>query len=129
MPLQLAVTELPRTTLDGLTLRRAVLVLVLVLVPVPVPVPSRETRSPSALKLMFTLAVADTVGLKRTVTAWVAPSPTRLNELPDTMLKGAEVEAVPETVPPRVFETLKVRSTKLPTFTLPKFTVVVGLTA
>src|SRR5512145_1115897 len=102
MPLQVAVTEPPWTTLDGLTLRT---VLLLVLVPVPVPLTSRETLSPSAVKLTFTLAVADVVGVKRTVTVWVAPDAPRVNELPDTMLKGAEVNAVPETVPPRVFDT------------------------
>jgi hypothetical protein len=128
MPLQLAVTDPPRTTLAGLTVRR-VLVLEVVLVPVPVPVTSRETLSPSAVKLTFTPAVTDVVGLKRTVTAWVAPDPTRVNELPDTMLKGAEVNAVPDTVPPRVFDTVNVRSTKLPTCTLPKLTLVVGFTA
>jgi hypothetical protein len=110
MPLQVAVTDFPRTTLVGLTVR-IVLLLVLVLVPVPVPVTSRETLSPSALKLTFTPAVADVVGLKRTVTVWVAPNPPRVNELPDTTLNGAEANAVPETVPPRVFETVKVRST------------------
>jgi hypothetical protein len=124
MPLQVAVTERPRTTLVGLTMRA-----VLVLVPVPVPVTSRETLSPSALKLTFTPAVTDVVGLKRTVTVLVAPDPTRVNGLPDTTLKGAEVTAVPETVPPRGFDTVNVLSTKVPTFTLPKLTLLVGLTA
>jgi len=45
------------------------------------------------------------------------------------MLNGAAVDAAPETVPPPVFETVKTRSAKLPIFTLPKFTLPVGLTA
>src|SRR5436190_736268 len=74
----------------------------------PVPVTIRERVSPSAVKLAFVVAVAGVVGVKRTVTVWVAPSPTRLNGLPETMLKGAETAAVPETVPPIVFCTVKV---------------------
>src|SRR2546426_6194940 len=93
----------------------------------PVPITAREMVSPSAVKLAFALAVADAVGVKRTVTAWVAPSPTRLNGLPEAMLKGAEVDTMPDTVPPPVFDTVKVRSAKLPRLTLPKFTVPVGL--
>ena len=76
-------------------------------VPVPVPVASREMVSPPAVKVTFVLTVADAVGVKRTVTAWVAPEPPRVNGLPDTMLKGAEADALPETVPPRVFCTVK----------------------
>src|SRR5216110_2938923 len=52
--------------------------------PLPVPVASREVVSPSAAKLMFTLAVAAVVGLKRTVTVWLAPNPARLNDAPET---------------------------------------------
>jgi len=73
----------------------------------PVPVASREMISAPAAKLTFAEAVADEVGVKRTVTVWVAPTPTRLNGLPETILKGAEVETVPETVPPPVFDTVK----------------------
>src|SRR2546422_28358 len=76
-------------------------------VPVRVPVAGREIVSPSAVKLRFVLTVADAVGVKRTVTAWVAPEPPRVNGLPDTMLKGAEADTLPETVPPRVFCTVK----------------------
>jgi len=76
-------------------------------VPVPVPVAGREIVSPSAVKLTVVLTVADAVGVKRTVTAWVAPEPPRVNGLPDTMLKGAEADTLPETVPPRVFCTVK----------------------
>jgi hypothetical protein len=74
----------------------------------PVPVTIRERVSPSAVELTFVVAVAAAVGVKRTVTIWVAPSPTRLNGLPEKMLKGAEADAVPETVPPTVFCTVKV---------------------
>jgi hypothetical protein len=97
-------------------------------VPVPVPLRSRETRSPAAVTLRSTLAVAAVIGAKRTVTVCVAPAPTRVNELPDTMLKGADVDTVPETVPPRVLVTVKVRVTTLPRFTLPKLVLAVGLT-
>jgi len=44
----------------------------------PVPVTSRETTSPSAVKLTFVLAPAVVVGAKRTVTVAVAPLPTRV---------------------------------------------------
>ena len=76
-------------------------------VSVPLPVTIRAMVSPSAVKLIFAVAVAAVVGVKRTVTAWLAPSPTRLNGLPETMLKGAEVDRVPDTVPPPVFDTVK----------------------
>ena len=74
----------------------------------PMPVTIRERVSPSAVKLTFVVAVAGVVGVKRTVTVWVVPRPTRLNGLPETMLKGAEAAAAPETVPPTVFCTVKV---------------------
>ena len=69
----------------------------------PVPVTIDERVSPSAAKLTLVLATAVLVGAKRTVTVWVALAPTRVKGLPETMLKGAETEAVPVTVPPRVF--------------------------
>jgi hypothetical protein len=96
--------------------------------PAPLPDTSLETLSPSALTLTFTLDVPVTVGVKRTVTTWVAPCPTRLNELPDTMLNGALVDTVPATAPARVFDTVMVRSATLPRFTVPKLTVPAGLT-
>src|SRR5438094_2875186 len=77
-------------------------------VAVPVPVRIREMVSPSAVKLTFTVAVAEVVGVKRTVTGLEAPSPARLNGLPETMLKGAETDTPPEIVPPTVFDTVKV---------------------
>jgi len=45
------------------------------------------------------------------------------------MRKGAEADTFPDTVPPPVFDTVKTRSAKLPTLTLPKLTVPVGLAA
>src|SRR3989442_317464 len=72
------------------------------------PVTIREMVSPSAAKLTFVVAVADVVGVKRTVTAWIAPSPARVKGLPATTLKGAEVDTAPETVPLPVFCTVKV---------------------
>jgi len=94
----------------------------------PATVTRREMVSPSAVKATFVLTVADAVGVKRTVTAWVAPSPKSVNGLPDTMLKGGKADALPETVPPRVFCTVKTCSAKPPTFTSPKLTVPVGPT-
>src|SRR6266850_1600189 len=68
----------------------------------PVPVTSRDTVSPSAVKPTFVLASAVLVGVKRTVTVAVAPLPTRVKGLPETMLKGAGTEAAPVIVPVRV---------------------------
>jgi hypothetical protein len=97
--------------------------------PAPLPVTIAEMTSPFAVKLTFVVTVAVVVGLNRTVTVWLAPAPTRLNGLPETMLKGAATEAVPDTVPPLLFCTTKVRSTELPSATLPKLVVPVGVTA
>jgi hypothetical protein len=44
------------------------------------------------------------------------------------MLKGAETDALPETVPPRTFCSVKTWSVKLPAFTSPKLWVSFGLT-
>jgi hypothetical protein len=52
----------------------------------------------------------------------------RLNGVPDTIEKGALTDTAPDTVPPLVFETVNILSTKLPTATLPKLTEPVGLT-
>jgi hypothetical protein len=93
------------------------------------PVTIREMVSPFAVKLTFAVDVRAAVGLKRTVTGWLAPTPTMLKGLPETMLNWPDVEALPESVPPAVFWTVNVRSTKLPMFTLPKLVVPVGLTA
>src|SRR4029450_1142070 len=91
----------------------------------PVPVTSRENESPSAVKLTFALASVGFVGVKRTVTVWVAPAALRLKGLPDTMVNGAGTEAVPVT-PARLLWTVKVCSAKPPMLTLPKGTVVGG---
>jgi len=97
--------------------------------PAPLPVTIPERVPPLAVKFRVVLTVVVVAGAKRTVTAWVAPTPLRVNGLPDTMLKGAPTDALPEMVPPPVFETVTILSAKLPRFTLPKFTVPVGLTA
>jgi hypothetical protein len=93
----------------------------------PVPVTEREIVSP-AVTLRFVLTAAVATGVKRNVTAWVAPAPTRVNGLPDTMLKGGEVDTLPETIPPRVFLTVKTWSAKLPMLTFAKLAVAIGLT-
>jgi len=95
----------------------------------PVPVASRDSESPSAVKLTLVLAVVVPVGVNCTVTVAVAPVPMRVKGLPETMLKGADTEAVPVTVPVRVLWTVKVWVAELPMLTLPKFTVAVGVTA
>jgi hypothetical protein len=106
-------------------------VMVTVGAPVSTPLPdtTRETVSPFDVKVTFAVEVTVVVGLKRTVTVLVVFSPTMVKGLPDTMLYGAETEAVPDTVPPTMFCTVKVRSAEAPRFTLPKFVVPVGLTA
>jgi len=88
----------------------------------PIPVTEREMLSPSAVKLTFVVDVTSAVGVKRTVTS-VVPDPARVNALPDTMVKGAETNAVPETVPVRMFCTVKTCSKKVPMVTLPKLKV------
>jgi len=55
----------------------------------PLPVAIAELLLPFAVKLTVALAVAVVVGVKRTVTVWVAPTPPRVKGLPDTMLNGA----------------------------------------
>jgi len=95
---------------------------------IPTPVTKREMSSPAAVKVTFTIAAATVVGVKRTVTVWVDPAPLSVNGLPDTMLKGAPVDTAPEIVPARMLCTVKVRSAKLPTLTLPKLALPVGLT-
>src|SRR3989442_9966611 len=54
-------------------------------VSVTLPVTILEMMSRSAAKVRFAVAVADMVGLKRTVTAWLAPTP-RVKGLPESML-------------------------------------------
>ena len=95
----------------------------------PVPLTSRDSVSPSAVKLTLVLAAVALVGANRTVTVAVAPVPTRVKGLPETMLKGADAEAVPVTVPVRVLWTVKLWVAELPMATLPKFTAVLGVTA
>jgi hypothetical protein len=95
----------------------------------PVPVTSRDNVSPLAVKLTLVLAAAALVGANRTVTVAVAPVPTRVKGLPDTIEKGAGTDAVPVVVPERVLWTVKVWVAELPIGTLPKLTVPVGVAA
>jgi len=97
--------------------------------PSPLPVTIVEAEPPAAAKDTVALAVVVVVGVKRTRTAWLAPGPVSANGLPDTMLNGGEADAVPDTVPLPVFDTVNVCSAKLPRLTLPKFTGPDGLTA
>src|SRR5438552_10429878 len=93
----------------------------------PVPVTTRERFPPLDVKLMLPGNVPVCVGLKRTRTSRLAPAP-RLKEPPVTTLKGGEVEAFPIRVPVPLFCTVKVRSAELPTATVPKSTLPVGVT-
>jgi hypothetical protein len=98
-------------------------------VPTPVPVTRRDTVSPSAVvKLTFVLDMVLLVGANRTVMVAVAPLPTRVKGLPDMIVKGAPTEAEPVTVPERMFWIVSVWVAKLPTLTLPKPTLPVGVT-
>jgi len=74
----------------------------------PVPVTRRDSVSPSAVKLTLVLAAAVLVGVNRTVIVAVAPVPTSVKGLPETMLNGAPTEAVPVMVPLRVLCTVNV---------------------
>jgi len=96
--------------------------------PIPLPVTIGERVPPPVAKLRLALTVVVVVGVNRTVTVWLAPTPTRENGLPDVILNGATTDADPETVPPPVFETTKACCAKLPRLTPPKFTVPEGLT-
>src|SRR5207247_8799259 len=51
---------------------------------IALPVMIREMVPPLAAKSTFAVAVADVVGVKRTVTSWLTPTPTRVNALPHT---------------------------------------------
>jgi hypothetical protein len=101
---QVAPQEMPAGALVTVPLPAPALETVSVVpaVDTPVPVTRRDTVSPSAVKLTLVLAATALVGANRTVTVAVAPDPTRVNGLPETMLKGALTEAVPVMVPPRV---------------------------
>ena len=126
---QVAPQEMPAGLLVTVPLPAPALEIVSV-EPVDTPVPdtSRESESPSAVKLTLPLAATVLVGVNCTVTVAVAPGPTSVKGLPETMLKGAATETVPVTVPVRVLWTVKVWVAELPMVTLPKFTVVVGVT-
>jgi len=97
-------------------------------IPPAPPVTILVTVSPFPVKLAVTLTVVVVVGVKRTVTDCFAPAPARLNGLPDTIENGGGTDALPDTVPPAVLDTVKVWSAELPRGTPPKFTVPLGLT-
>ncbi|MBI4382170.1 MAG: hypothetical protein HY574_13410, partial [candidate division NC10 bacterium] len=81
----------------------------------PVPVTEGDALPPLEVKVTLPLNVAADEGLKRTVTLWLAPAP-RLNDAAPTMVKPvADVEALPVSVPPPVFVTVKARSLLDPT--------------
>jgi len=96
--------EMPAGALVTVPLPAPALDTVSVMPPVdtPVPVTRRDTVSPSPVKLTLVLAATALVGANCTVTVAVAPDPTSVNGLPETMLKGAATEAVPVMVPLRV---------------------------
>jgi len=75
------------------------------------------------------LAAAVVVGVNRTVTVAAAPDPTSVNGLPETMLNGADTDAVPVIVPLRVLCTVNVCVAELPMLTLPNAVGAVGVTA
>jgi len=101
---QIAPQEMPAGALVTVPLPAPALDTVSVMPPVdtPVPVTRRDTVSPSAVKLTLVLEATALVGANRTATVAVAPDPTSVNGLPETMLKGALTEAVPVMVPLRV---------------------------
>ena len=63
---------------------------------------------PPAVNVTLVAVRTAVSGVNRTVTVAVAPAPTRLNEPPETTVKGADVVTVPDTVPPSVFCTVNV---------------------
>jgi hypothetical protein len=84
----------------------------------PVPVTVREAEPASLAKETVWLYDWAAVGLRRTATVWLWPA-VKLNEPPETMLKGLVVLTVPVRVPPPVLVTVKLRSAELPTVTVP----------
>src|SRR3990172_12042685 len=85
----------------------------------PVPVTVGDASPALLVKLTLPLNVAALVGLKRTVRSCVSLA-ARLKELSPTILNGALVLALPVSVPPPVFWTVKARSFVVPAFTLEK---------
>jgi hypothetical protein len=93
--------------------------------PLPEPLTLRVIVSPPPANVTLPTKLAALVGLKRTTTDWVAPA-ARENEVPDTTLNGAPTAVPPDTVEPVMFLTVNVRSTVVPTVTVPKDVVLVG---
>src|SRR2546428_3929627 len=82
--------------IKGLVVSVTILLPVAILVMVP----------PFAVKVIVELTVVVVVGVKRTVTDCVVPTPVSENGLPDTIVNGAGTEPLPGTVPPAVFDTV-----------------------
>src|SRR5437867_10711519 len=80
---------------------------------------------PFEVTARFTEDAPGELGAKRTIIARLAP-PARLNDAPDTIVNGDGTVALPVSVPPPVFWTVKVPSTDPPTTTLPKSTDTAG---
>jgi hypothetical protein len=90
---------------------------------VPVAVKIVEAAPPFEVKVTLPLKPPAAVGLNRTTTVWLVP-PARLNDAPETTLNGANVVAVPVSVPPPAFVTTSELFADAPTLTGPKLTVV-----
>jgi hypothetical protein len=85
------------------------------------PIPVTVLLAPiPPVKLTLPSNMLPEVGVKRTVTVWLCPA-LRLYDPPEKMLYGALVLALPVSVPPPVFCTVKLLSAELPTTTVPKF--------
>jgi len=74
-------------------------------VPTPRPVTTPVMVPPFAVKLIVELTVFVVVGVNRTFTCWVAPAPIE-NGLPEKIVNGNGTDALPETVPPAMFDTV-----------------------
>jgi hypothetical protein len=73
--------------------------------PTPRPVTTPVMVPPFAVKLIVALTVVVVVGVKRTFTACVAPAPNE-NGLPETIVNGKGTDALPDTVPPAMLDTV-----------------------
>jgi hypothetical protein len=93
----------------------------------PDPLTPREAESLPTVKVTLPAKLPETVGRNRTVTVCEPPGLSE-NDPPDTMLNGALTLADPETVPPLVFCTVKVRSSAVLSAVDPKAIELAGVT-
>src|SRR5438093_13662302 len=93
----------------------------------PVPETGTAVLPPFEVTARPTEEKPGALGAKRTTIAWLAP-PTRPNDPPETIVNGNGTDALPVSVPPPAFRTMKVRSIDPPTTTLLKSTDPVGET-